>query len=76
MTDPIQISEVEAAVTRAVTHAYPDWMTVAEVAKYLKVSPHTIRKYVRKKRLAAYGQGRLFRVRRVDTDRFMTEQVR
>ena len=76
MTDPVQISEVESAVARAVAHAHPDWMTVAEVAKYLKLSPHTIRKYIRQKRLAAFGKGRLLRLRRADACHFMTEQVR
>lgn len=48
--------------------------TLEEVADILRVSPQTVRKLIKEKRLKAIRVGVQLRVRKEDLDRFMEQQ--
>ncbi|MBJ7598188.1 MAG: helix-turn-helix domain-containing protein [Candidatus Dormibacteraeota bacterium] len=58
--------------------AMPDWMTVAEACRYLKVSRATLFRYMRDGRLpfsqVPGGRGR--RIKREDLDRLLESETR
>ena len=48
-----------------------EWLTIAESAKYLKVSVPSIRIYVKSDKLPSYRNGHLIRLKRIDLDAFL-----
>jgi len=48
-----------------------EWMTIAEAAKYLKLSVPGIRKYIKLGKLTSYHQGRIVRLKKSELDSFM-----
>ena len=58
-------------------HQRPEWMTVAEVAEYLRVTQETVRRWIRAGSLPALELGSRrggYRIRSSDVDRFVTER--
>ena len=49
-------------------------MTVRDVAKYLKVSPATVYKRVKEKKIPCHRIGRLWRFRREEIDEWLVER--
>ena len=47
-------------------------MTIAETAKYLRVSVSTIRKFVKTGKLLSYRQGHIIQLKQSDIDSFLT----
>ena len=47
-----------------------EWLTIAEAAKYLKLSTQSIRNYLKDKKMPAYRNGRVIRIKRTDLDAF------
>jgi excisionase family DNA binding protein len=47
-----------------------EMLTIAEAAKYLKVSVPSIRNFLKDGRLPAYRNGKLIRIKRTDLDAF------
>jgi len=47
-----------------------EWLTIAEAANYLKLSTQSIRNYLKDKKLPAYRNGRVIRIKRTDLDAF------
>jgi excisionase family DNA binding protein len=48
-----------------------EWMTIEAAARYLKVSPQSIRNYIKRGTLPFYRQGRLIRIKQTDLDSFL-----
>lgn len=55
------------------TNDRPDWLTVRDVAQYLRVTPLWVRRLIRKEGLPAYrlGGGRKIRLRREEVDEWL-----
>jgi len=45
-----------------------EWLTIAEAAKYLKLSVPSIRNYLKSGKLSSYRFGRVIRLKRIDLD--------
>jgi excisionase family DNA binding protein len=45
-----------------------EWLTIAEAAKYLKLSIPSIRNYLKSGKLSSYRFGRVIRLKRIDLD--------
>jgi len=48
-----------------------EWFTIAEAAKYLKVSIQSIRNFIKDNRLPSYRNGQVIRLKRTDLDAFL-----
>ena len=48
-----------------------EWLTIAEAAKYLKLSIPSIRIYVKSGKLQSYRNGHVIRIKRIDLDAFL-----
>ena len=48
-----------------------EWMTIKEIAKYLRVSVSTIRKFVKIEKLPNYRQRYIIRLKQSDIDAFL-----
>lgn len=48
-----------------------EWLTIAEAARYLRVSIPGIRKYIKENKLPSYRQGRIVRLKKSDLDSFL-----
>lgn len=55
--------------------AQPDWLTVAEVAKTLRVSPMAIYRLVHSKELPSAKVGNSIRIRRADADAYIRKAL-
>jgi len=49
-----------------------EWMTIKEIAKYLRVSVSTIRKFVKIEKLPNYRQRYIIRLKQSDIETFLT----
>lgn len=52
----------------------PEYLSVDEVAKTLRMDEETVRKWIRRKHLKAYKFGRDYRIHRDDFDQFVRER--
>jgi len=48
-----------------------EWMTIEEVAEYLRLAVPTVLKYVRLGKLPSFRQGRLTRLKKSELDAFL-----
>ncbi len=48
-----------------------EWLTIAEAARYLRISVPGIRKYIKESKLPSYRQGRIVRLKKSDLDSFL-----
>ena len=51
-----------------------DFLTVAEVARKLRVQVYTVRYWIRKGHLIAYKVGRDYRIQKADYEKFLQER--
>ena len=54
----------------------PQWLTLTEIAKELRLDRKTVYRYVWKGKLPAYKLDRVYRVKRGDFERFLKERRR
>ena len=50
------------------------FLTPQEVSDLLRVSIHTVRRWIREERLPAYKVGRAWRISKVDLDKWLNQQ--
>ena len=50
------------------------FLTPQEVSNLLRVSVYTVRRWIKKEKLPAYKIGRLWRIKRVDLDKWLNQQ--
>ncbi|HEY3942005.1 MAG TPA: helix-turn-helix domain-containing protein [Acidimicrobiales bacterium] len=62
-------------MTEQLDTANTRFLTVGEVARLLRVSTMTVYRLINTRRLPAVRIGRSFRVREVDLDRYVAEQL-
>lgn len=70
--------EVQAQVRSALTEraAFPDLLSTAEAARYVRVTPRTIRRWLEQGKLHALHAGRELRIDRAELDRLMRSRSR
>jgi len=52
-----------------------EYLTVAEIAEHFRVSDTTVRKLIKKRKLAAIKIGKNYRIRREDFERLINSQA-
>lgn len=54
------------------TSANPNWLSTAEAARYLGITPRTLYRFIDQGHLAAYRFGRVIRLKQEDVDGFIS----
>jgi putative molybdopterin biosynthesis protein len=54
-----------------VTSANPNWLSTAEAARYLGITPRTLYRFIDQGQLPAYRFGRVIRLKQADVDQFI-----
>ncbi len=56
------------------TSANPNWLSTAEAARYLGITPRTLYRFIDQGQLPAFRLGRVIRLRQEDVDGFIEQR--